>query len=270
MHYYVQVPGNFEITCNYYFRYTFNSKLESYKEYNVLSMFYLNFQSLASKYMSFQDYIIKRILFFTKIQNNRLGGGVCLCIDSNLNYKERPDISFGNDDINSLFIELQLTSQKNVIVGVIYKAPNSDGKSFNDLLDKCLSAISKENRGGGGNGALFCIFFYSTSFVFLSEGGGPSSSFFCLKSKINVTILVYPFFLTRGRAWAPRAPGSAPSYYNVYHLDILFSPTSSPCTWCSRWHKKIDIWVPYRFYVFFLNINASTQNIILLFPFLFP
>ena len=160
-------PGTFETTCNYYFSDIFNSKFESYKENNVLSMFHLKCQSLASKYMSCHDYIkslhhklsiytfsetwfkqnVPSILCWdTLFYTTRLGGGVCLYIDSNLNYKERPDISFNNDDIDSLFLELQFNFHKNVIAGVIYKAPNSDGKSFNDLLDKCLSAISKENK----------------------------------------------------------------------------------------------------------------------------
>lgn len=144
-------PGTFETACNYYFSDTFNSKFESYKENNVLSMFHLNCQSLASKYMSFQDYIkslhhrfsiyaftetwfkqnvpsmynMLGYSFLHKSRTTRVGGGVCLYIDSNLNYKERPDISFNNDDIDSLFIELQFNSHKNVITSNSFKNPRT-------------------------------------------------------------------------------------------------------------------------------------------------
>ena len=35
---------------------------------------------------------------------------------------------------------------KNIIVGVVYRAPNSDANAFNDLLQNCIAKIASENK----------------------------------------------------------------------------------------------------------------------------
>ena len=64
--------------------------------------------------------------FLHKPRVNRVGGGVGLCIDEHLNYKERPDLAFPVDGrAESLFAEINRTKKKNEIVGIIYRPPDS-------------------------------------------------------------------------------------------------------------------------------------------------
>ena len=84
--------------------------------------------------------------FLHKSRKNRRGGGVCLYLQPDLQFKERPDLQFSNDSTDTLFVELENQSGKNIIVGVIYKAPNSNSDVFiADLLDS-LQKITTENK----------------------------------------------------------------------------------------------------------------------------
>ena len=57
--------------------------------------------------------------FLHKPRVTRIGG--------HLNYKERPDLKFPVDrSAESLFVEINRTKEKNVIVGIIYRLPNSN------------------------------------------------------------------------------------------------------------------------------------------------
>ena len=80
--------------------------------------------------------------FVSKSRNNKLGGGVGLYIDCNLEYKHRLDISFINDFIECIFVEIQQKNSANIIVGCVYRPPNTDLSLFNHEF---LSILSKMN-----------------------------------------------------------------------------------------------------------------------------
>ena len=78
---------------------------------------------------------------------NRIGGGVGLYIGEHLNYKERHDLSSPEDkSAESLFVEINRTKEKNIIVGIIYRPPDSKLIEFLSDLDLVLGNISKENK----------------------------------------------------------------------------------------------------------------------------
>ena len=83
-------------------------------------------------------------------RNNKKGGGVCLYIHEELEFTVRPDISPFNDIIESLFVELTIPQKsgrnRNVIVGVVYRPPQSSLRDFNDCIDKILNLISSESK----------------------------------------------------------------------------------------------------------------------------
>ena len=54
------------------------------------------------------------------VRHGRRGGGVSLFINSNLNYRLRPDLSLDCADCDSIFIEVSIHSLK-TIIGIIYK-----------------------------------------------------------------------------------------------------------------------------------------------------
>ena len=85
--------------------------------------------------------------FLHKARVNRVGGGVGLYIGEHLNYKERPDLAFPVDgSAESLFVEINRTKEKNVIVGVFYRPPDSNLNEFLSDLDHVLEKITKENK----------------------------------------------------------------------------------------------------------------------------
>ena len=74
------------------------------------------------------------------------GGGVSLHVKKCIEYKPRPDLDVFNDDIESVFVEINgksINSCKNHIVGVIYRPPNRDIESFwfhlRQILDRLKS-----------------------------------------------------------------------------------------------------------------------------------
>ena len=64
--------------------------------------------------------------FLHKPKVNRIGGGDGLYIGEHLNYKERHDLAVPEDkSAEFLFVEVNRTKEKNIIVGIIYRPPDS-------------------------------------------------------------------------------------------------------------------------------------------------
>ena len=73
------------------------------------------------------------------------GGGCSLFINENIPYTLRKDLTLAE----SVFIEVEkgtLKKQKNIILGVIYRSPESSLTDFNDNLENLLIKIDKENK----------------------------------------------------------------------------------------------------------------------------
>ena len=81
-------------------------------------------------------------------QLNLVKGGTLFYIDQNLKYKVRGDLNiFIKSLIESTFIEIMNTKQKNMIIGCIYKHPKLGTRDFNEnyilpLMDK----LSREKK----------------------------------------------------------------------------------------------------------------------------
>ena len=151
----------------FYFTDSFREKASKYNNASQFSKFHLNARSLSSKFLEIKDYLYtlqhefsiyaftetwfkdKPSQFFnlpnyTLIQKHRVGrvgGGVCMYVKNDVIFKARPDLDFCTQSIDSLFIEVEQEG-KNVIVGTVYKSPDTCGKVFLD----CLVKIGQENR----------------------------------------------------------------------------------------------------------------------------
>ena len=157
----------------YYTEDVFNKNFSNNK--HVLSFFNLNIRSLPAHYKELEIYLhslshqfqfigltetwlnennftlyglsnYKHIYNFRK---NRNGGGVSLFISDNLDVIERKDLQLFDDDINSVFVEIDKVHTnigKNVIVGVLYRPPNTNIDKFNESCEHVLSVIYKENK----------------------------------------------------------------------------------------------------------------------------
>ena len=84
--------------------------------------------------------------FIHDFRNQRSGGGVGLYLKQEFEFKRRPDLYFANDSAESLFVEVERTKEKNLIVGIIYRPPEQNIIDFNAELDRLLFVISKNNK----------------------------------------------------------------------------------------------------------------------------
>ena len=78
-----------------------------------------------------------------RYRSKRGGGGVSILIRNGINYKLRPDLTIFNEEIETLFVEIEgnsINSSKKHIVGVVYRPPNRDIDTFviylKEILDK--------------------------------------------------------------------------------------------------------------------------------------
>ena len=79
----------------------------------------------------------------------RSGGGVSLLIKNHLEFTVRNDLCVSDASAESLFIEIDkdvVGKNKNVIVGVIYRPPDTDMKHFNEHLEPLLNTIKSEDK----------------------------------------------------------------------------------------------------------------------------
>ena len=139
------------------------------------SMCHINIRNTAKNLSSFSDYLSNFDHDFTFIgiseswlnENNKelyhlngyntvskrrlskTGGGVSLYINEKIPFIERHDLNLFNEYIKSVFIEIdksKLNVEKNVIIGVIYRPPNTDIEIFNEYLGGILDKVGHEKK----------------------------------------------------------------------------------------------------------------------------
>ena len=79
----------------------------------------------------------------------RKGGGVSLLLKSDIMYYERTDLSYMNEYIESVFVEIDgsiVNATKNIVIGVIYRPPNTDINQFNQALQNLLENIKRSRK----------------------------------------------------------------------------------------------------------------------------
>jgi len=162
--------------CEYYIEDSFNRKCTELNNIGTLfSVFHLNIRS-APKHMSDLEILLSHLdwrfsviglceTWFNdqnvdcygldgyngehQFRKDRRGGGVSLFIDSRLDYTVRTDLNIQDDYIESIFIEIfksALGVEKNIIVGQIYRPPNTDVTMFNEVISNALNTVSCESK----------------------------------------------------------------------------------------------------------------------------
>jgi hypothetical protein len=167
---------NNSTNSDYYLENTLNSKIEQDCEnINCFSVLHHNIRSapknlkslthllgnlnidfsvifLTETWFNQYNYNLYGISGYTSVHNyrqTRRGGGVALYIKDTIKYKCRPELDILNDFIESKFVEIQNESNginKPVIIGVIYRPPNTDTDAFNELINDTLMKINNENK----------------------------------------------------------------------------------------------------------------------------
>ena len=80
--------------------------------------------------------------FICLSRSGKRGGGVAFFIKNTLNYKLLSKFSFINDCLEALFVDITLSSKASLILGCIYRPPNSNLSDFNNMIWHNLSQIN--------------------------------------------------------------------------------------------------------------------------------
>ena len=85
--------------------------------------------------------------FIHKNRSGRSGGGVRLYLSNNFNFKMHDDLCGSDADVmQSLFIEIVRSNGKNIVVGVIYRPPNTNVDAFVSTHCEMVEKLSRENK----------------------------------------------------------------------------------------------------------------------------
>lgn len=79
-------------------------------------------------------------------RHGRGGGGVALYISNDLHFITREDLNISDESLESLFVEISNPTTKNIIAGVIYKAPSVVHDKFMTSLQNICSRITCVNK----------------------------------------------------------------------------------------------------------------------------
>ena len=162
--------------CNYYVEDTFNDKCSQLSITSKnLSLLHSNIRSAPKNLSSLGEYMQNIDIEFTIIgltetwltkdtaglygmegynsvdnyRVNRCGGGVSVLIRDGVEYFVRPDLNNMTDCAETVFVEIDKDSvgtDNNVIVGVVYRPPDTNIKSFNELMETAISKIKTESK----------------------------------------------------------------------------------------------------------------------------
>ena len=149
--------------------------LQNCVDNTYLSLIHLNIRSFQKNYSNFENYISALDFEFSIIgfsetwltdsnksfcsivgynheylyRQDKIGGGVSLFIKDNVKYFVRSDLSILNKHIEVIFVEIdknQYQSSKNIVVGTLYRPPNTDIEIFNAHLNNILEILKSENK----------------------------------------------------------------------------------------------------------------------------
>ena len=162
------------LTCNYVLPNEFKNQNSDPEMSKYLSLLHPNLRSIANKFDTFKNLLntlgtnkmkiigitetwlndsnkdnfeLDGYKFININRTNKRGGGVGIYIANELQYKTRNDLNINTEDvIETVFIEIEMPTGKNVIAGVIYRPPNSNIELFLDQIQNVLDTIDKENK----------------------------------------------------------------------------------------------------------------------------
>lgn len=165
------------LSCNYYLPYDFNalvSRNQSLK--NTLSFLNMNVRSLPSNFTFLQAFLANLIVQFKVLcltetwlkdhnhtsynlpdynmlsvfRPHRPGGGVSLLIHESVRYKHRADLDLVADHCECIFAEIHLPDSpltaSPILIGALYRPPNTNFDMFTDALQGMLTMISNERK----------------------------------------------------------------------------------------------------------------------------
>lgn len=91
-------------------------------------------------------YNLENYTFISKNRSKLKGGGVCMYIKNNIQFKLRDDIAiFREGEFESIFIETTCPNTKPYIIGEIYRVPNTNTKKSLEYYETIITRIGNNN-----------------------------------------------------------------------------------------------------------------------------
>ena len=161
-------PSNYYDTSNFYDK--FKSIIDDQND-SYLSLFHHNIRSIPQNLNKLTAYLCMLPIEFSIIgisetwlsestvscyqisgynsehlyRTSKRGGGVSIFIKTNIKYTRRTDLDIINDNIEAIFIEIkkeEFNTNKNMIIGVVYRPPNTDYQNFIGIMNNWISPIN--------------------------------------------------------------------------------------------------------------------------------
>ena len=160
------------IDCRYYVPNEFNPVFAQKEQSQCLSFLHCNSRSLSKSFDNFNVllssfkfdcsiigisetwlnanspplFLIEGYQLVRKDRQNGRGGGVLFYVSDKISFKIREDLSFQSQSAELLCIEIDLSSDKNFIVCVMYRPPHTDIDTFLTDFDLLLAAINNSDK----------------------------------------------------------------------------------------------------------------------------
>ena len=162
-----------QIDSKYYLSDQFNDKITVFHSKSSFSLIHQNIRSLNQNLTSFTDFLstidldfdvigitetwlqnsieytpfIEGYNFIHKCRSSKAGGGVGIYIKSDVVFKQKPDLDFYESDIlESIFVEILRPNQSNIVIGTIYRQPNTNVDLSITKLNELLAKLGQEQK----------------------------------------------------------------------------------------------------------------------------
>ena len=199
--------------CDYYLEDKFISEISCNESLNnSLSLFHMNIRSLPKYFDELEIYLeslkyqfsiigitetrlnasneesysLKKYSSINEYRRGRKGGGVSLFVHDSIKYNRRTDLDFFDCEMETIFIELDksiFSTKRNIILGLIYRMPDSSVKVFNERMESNLNVITREKK--------ICYFMGDLNICFLkNESHKLTSDFIDIIYSYNVFPLI--------------------------------------------------------------------------------
>ena len=178
-HYFNELNAHISQNCNYYYEHSFSSVIQSrfpnIIDHKVFSLCHINIRSQKANLRSFEMclenlqfnfsvigisetwlndynfdlYNINGYNFVEAHRSGRSGGGVGIFLVNDIIYQERPDLTQDNNLYESIFVEIDkdvFHKNRNIIIGVIYRPPDTDLGMFNENITDLFDTLGRERK----------------------------------------------------------------------------------------------------------------------------
>ena len=164
-------------TSNYYSEDLFNTTISNLGFKHPLSFLHSNIRSLKAHHVELEAYLGMLNFEFSILgiseswltevncdlyplsdynlieqhRESRSGGGVCIFVKSDIPFQERSDLNRNSSVLECIFLEMDkcvFCTNKNIIVGVVYRPPDTNVSDFIDTFGEVLTIINKEKKLG--------------------------------------------------------------------------------------------------------------------------